>query len=115
MAAMALTLTSCAPLPQRPAGQCQPFLASLRAQPAEAKAEAIVASGDPYLLAVMGFTLSFPGADESAAQRVGYQILEGTSDAFFDESCRIYQQKAEIYAEKFNRRVLELLARIGPN
>lgn len=111
MGVVAVLLNSCASVPGATEGQCQPFLLSLSTEAPEDKAESSVASGRPFLLAVKGFTLSFPGANELAAQKIGYQVLEGTSDSFADKSCQFYQRKAEAYAKRYNTRVLQLLSR----
>jgi hypothetical protein len=105
---------SCATLSAGTEGKCRPFLEALARQSPEAKAEASVASGAPYLLGVRGFTVAFPGADEEAAAKIGYRIIEGTSDAFEDDSCQLYQLRAEKYASRFNRRLLRLIANPRP-
>jgi hypothetical protein len=102
-------LSSCSTVPQGPAGHCRPFLEALEAQAAEATAKASVAAGKPYILGVNGFTLTFPGADYELARRIGYRVIQGTSDAFEDQSCRHYQRAAEKYAKRFNQIVLGLL------
>jgi hypothetical protein len=75
------------------------------------KAEAVVRSGAPYLLGIQGYALAFPGVDDpGVVQRIGYRIMEGTTDAIKDESCRRYRTLAIQYAGRFNRRIVELAA-----
>jgi hypothetical protein len=94
------------------AGKCTAYLHSLAGEDAISKAERIASSGNPYLLGIQGFSLSFPGVDDpQAPQRVGYKIMEGTTDAIEDDSCWTYQRQARRFAERFNRRVLDLLRR----
>jgi hypothetical protein len=93
-------------------GKCQPYLNALSAKDPAAEAEQVVRSKNPHLLAIQGFSFSFPGVDDQETPvRMGYRVMEGTTDAIWDESCRIYQRRATRYAEIFNRRVMELMPR----
>ena len=114
LAGAAFFTCSCTTLSAGTEGQCRLLLEALTRQSPEAKAKASVALGTPYLLGVRGFTVSFPGADEGTAAKIGYRIIEGTSDAFEDDSCRLYQGRAKKYAGRFNRQVLRLIANPRP-
>ena len=60
-------------------------------------------------LAISGYTETIPGvSDRRIIKILGYRSIIGTSDHFYDKSCMIYQEKAEIYAEKYNRKILIL-------
>lgn len=96
-------------------GNCSEGLAKLRVDPIRA-AEDAVRRGDRRLLAVNGYTRWTPGAlDYSLRTKYGYRTLENTSDTPDDASCVAYQDAAIAYAERYNRRVLQLVRDPTPN
>ena len=110
MFAFGAALVSGCQSPAMPSGECQPRSEKLAARNPEAEAELAIRSASPYLLAVQGYSISFPGVDDpQVAMRIGYRTLEGTGDAIRDESCRAYQRAAMRFAERFNRRLMVLL------
>ena len=60
-------------------------------------------------LAITGYTEIIPGVtDRKIIKKLGYHSISGTADHFHDKSCMIYQEKAGIYAEKYNQKILNL-------
>ena len=49
-------------------------------------------------------------ADPELPHKMGYKILEGTSDAIADGSCERYQKRATEYARRLNIHLLTLLS-----
>lgn len=97
-----------------PTGQCAGYLRSLAVERAVVRAERVVRSGEPYFLGVKGFALSFPGVeDPQVVSQIGYKIMEGTSDVIKDSSCWRYQRQAHLFAEQFNRRIIQLVSAKG--
>jgi hypothetical protein len=74
------------------------------------KAERLFGEKSPQFLAVQGYVIQYPGVtDPSLVSRLGYKVIDGTSDAVEDESCRIFQKEAREYATVFNRKLIELI------
>lgn len=76
-------------------------------------AEVAASRDDHRLVAVYELAIEVPGVnDEELIRRLGYVVLEGTSDAPQDTSCEQYQEEATSYARRYNRRMMELVARM---
>jgi hypothetical protein len=96
-------------------GKCQAHLEALSAREPLREAEQAAHSASPYLLGIQGYSISFPGVqDPQVALKIGYRVLEGTSDAIPDQSCKDYQLRALRFAEVFNRSVMTLLGKPQP-
>jgi hypothetical protein len=69
--------------------------------------------GDIYFLAVRGVTVMIPGVEPShrhLVDRVGKKIIQGTSDVVPNERARELRRNALVYAERYNRLVLQFLS-----
>jgi hypothetical protein len=89
-------------------GACTDALRVLLKDPTAA-AEMAVRAGDIRLVAVNGYGRWTPGVQEYGLRKKhGLIVLEETSDTPADQSCDSYQRVATVYAEKYNRKVVEL-------
>lgn len=106
-----LFCSACGIVPQSrdETGRCDQLRARL-AHDAAGAAELAVSNGNRRFLAVEGITVTIPGIQNDALiRRSGFIVLEGTTDAPEDSSCEAYQDEATAYAERYNRRVLQLV------
>lgn len=102
-------LGACASVPPQQ-GSCTVYLEKYVVGNAEADANKNFRSKTKYLLGIQGYSVTFPGVtDPLLPQRIGYRVLDGTSDAIIDESCASYQLRAKEYAERYNRHLLQLM------
>jgi uncharacterized protein YceK len=91
-------------------GACTSYLEKIVLANAEADAEKAFRSGQKRVLGIQGYTIIFPGVkNPQLPQRIGYKIMEGTSDAISDKSCDKYQSTAIDYVARYNIRILQLL------
>jgi len=86
-------------------------LRRLRIADPVADAGRAVSAGDTRLLGLAGFALEVPGASERDRRRLGVREIQGTSDFFDNVEHLQLQEIARGYAERYNRRILELAAK----
>ncbi|HET9638333.1 MAG TPA: hypothetical protein VFP12_03925 [Allosphingosinicella sp.] len=93
-----------------PRAGCEAYLQRLLEKNPEVEAERIALLPTPYILGIQGYTITFPGTEDSPyAHKLRSEAIEGTSDSNLDASCVLYQRKATDYAQRYNRRLLRLL------
>lgn len=94
-----LSLTLCAAL-----GAC------IDSATAQRDALDAVQNGDCRLSAVRGFSTETPGANIETRQRLGYRVIEGTSDYHQYPWDGEFNRRARDYALNYNRTILERCA-----
>lgn len=105
-----LLLPACKSPPEPEAGECGRGIRSLVGVSPEQRAEISFRSGAPKFLAFHGFVIVVPGVDDPyLIQRVGYDVIEGTSDYARTAECHASHVAARRYAERYNRRLVELM------
>lgn len=103
-----LTLASCREASKIAGlGACSEERQAIARDPAKA-ADLAVERGNRRLLAVREYAVWAPGATRQLMSQRGYTVLPNTSDNPADASCEYYQDEAKVYAEGYNRRVLQL-------
>ena len=87
-----------------------PGLHSFEVSSAELDATHAVHSGNLKLLGVRGYAVEIPGFPDvkMAREKYGVSIIEGTSDAIANETCRGLIDQAQIYAKNYNLAVVKL-------
>lgn len=113
VAVAGLLLLSCSPTaPPAPLSEgCQRQLSELAAEDPVRKADLVFNSGTPYFLGVRGYSDTFPGVNDLAmVERIGFRIMEGTTDALRGQGCREFQLHAMEFAERFNLRIVALIS-----
>ena len=86
-------------------------LRRLRSADPVADADRALSAGDTRLLGLAGFALEVPGASEGDRKRLGVREIRGTVDLFHSDEHLQLQKMARVYAERYNRRVLQRTAK----
>jgi hypothetical protein len=104
-------LSSCTTtVPPAASDGCHREAQELARQNAVDLAESVHRSGSPYFLGVRGFTIDFPGIEDTTIVfQTGYREIEGTSDVVENEGCFRFRSQARAFAERYNRRMRELV------
>ena len=79
---------------------------ALRERDAAPDARQAIASGDCRLIGVFGFTTETPGAPYEEKVRRGARMIEGTSDTPATGAEVRFNNRARIYAERYNQEIL---------
>jgi hypothetical protein len=115
IAALSLSLAACAASPAMQAapepGSIDPSVYVLgERMPSEAPAlaRAAAAGGDTRLIGFIGFALVFPGADRTAADRLGYRLIDAGGDNFRSNAEVLRANRAYAFAEEWNQTILDL-------
>lgn len=111
-----LLLPSCRSAPEPAPSACGQGIRSLAGVSPTERADNSFRSGAPKFLGFRGFVVEFPGVDDTATvRRVGYLIIEGTSDYAATRECHAANLAARRYAERYNRRLAELMRLSAPD